>query len=887
MYGNMNQSMSEADLRRLAEILQERGEGLAAINQGEAQLLQALGGSGQALPGTQGMGVAGGPIRSYDPQGAPNNTGTGSNVSSGSVNTNTNNNNNNNDNDNDVDLTNVGDLDDYYENESVNMQADNHNETSIQFETDPKVIQAYENKKQGGGGDGGGTTTTTTTPPPPKFKDKLGGEHDSQEEADAANEKITQQQIDLRSFINNQMTSDLKFENFSTNFFQEREKVTPGPTQQVKGAPRQETFDEWKTRTNQKDYETYSTDPQVTSTRPETYDEFMERIGFPVFNLNSYNESKKAYEDALKGEGNYTVEQVFNNAPLSESEYNEFLQKEYDTLKANNTLQMVDTFTTKAGPSTTSIVKESEGFELLPEAEVEKIFNEVKQQAVEEARTQIPLFVEALNKTIRENPDASAQEIINIIGTEGYNRLSDGTKLTMYEQARYAFDREEAFTLTPGEVAQFARDAVQISAEDTPDDVIAPVIGDFDDADQITVDTVDTPEEVTVDDITAINITDIDAVDDFDTLADKLIDRIEGKTESTAEQQLARTTEQNLKSLLSLEAGNDIDPAKLRQIRNIYSEQQQVAIGQAAILRSQEAQQAEQALVQVLQAKGTLQAEVELANLETRRLQAFKDADLELARQLSIQSTNLARVIAKADSDTNIEIANLNARKQKAIEQGKIDLAGALANLEKDTIIARTNATLALQSRALDDALALANYSGQQALYGIITKVDLAQIQADLTEMGFEVQRDLANLDAETQKAIALYTKQWRESQGNTQRQGAILELVGTLITGYAALKTGSDYRMKREIRAADSQVEGFLDALNAYQYEYKDPHAPGADAGLFVGVMAQDLEKTPMGASFVKDTPQGKMVDYGHGLAAILASQSNIHDRLRRLEEG
>ena len=189
---------------------------------------------------------------------------------------------------------------------------------------------------------------------------------------------------------------------------------------------------------------------------------------------------------------------------------------------------------------------------------------------------------------------------------------------------------------------------------------------------------------------------------------------------------------------------------------------------------------------------------------------------------------------------------------------------------------------------ALDDALALANYSGQQALYGIITKVDLAQIQADLTEMGFEVQRDLAELDAETQRAIAQYTKQWRESQGDATKQGAILELVGSLITGYATITAASsDYRMKREIRAADSQVEGFLDALNAYQYKYKDPHAPGADAGLFVGVMAQDLEKTPMGASFVKDTPHGKQVDYGHGLAAILASQSNIHDRLRRLEEG
>ena len=57
--------MSEADLQRLAQILQERGEGLAAINSGEAQLLKALGGAGEALPGTQGMGPAGGPIKSY------------------------------------------------------------------------------------------------------------------------------------------------------------------------------------------------------------------------------------------------------------------------------------------------------------------------------------------------------------------------------------------------------------------------------------------------------------------------------------------------------------------------------------------------------------------------------------------------------------------------------------------------------------------------------------------------------------------------------------------------------------------------------------------------------------------------------------------------------
>ncbi len=62
----MQPTMSEQDLQRLADILKSRGEGLAAINSNEANLLQALGGAAQPLPGTQGMGPGGGPIRSYD-----------------------------------------------------------------------------------------------------------------------------------------------------------------------------------------------------------------------------------------------------------------------------------------------------------------------------------------------------------------------------------------------------------------------------------------------------------------------------------------------------------------------------------------------------------------------------------------------------------------------------------------------------------------------------------------------------------------------------------------------------------------------------------------------------------------------------------------------------
>ena len=56
--------LSEEELQRLAALLQQRGEGLAAINPSEASLLKALGGSGEPIAGTEGLGVGRGPIKS-------------------------------------------------------------------------------------------------------------------------------------------------------------------------------------------------------------------------------------------------------------------------------------------------------------------------------------------------------------------------------------------------------------------------------------------------------------------------------------------------------------------------------------------------------------------------------------------------------------------------------------------------------------------------------------------------------------------------------------------------------------------------------------------------------------------------------------------------------
>ena len=284
-----------------------------------------------------------------------------------------------------------------------------------------------------------------------------------------------------------------------------------------------------------------------------------------------------------------------------------------------------------------------------------------------------------------------------------------------------------------------------------------------------------------------------------------------------------------------------------------------------------------------------MELQVELANLETQRQTALKNAEFAQARELAIQEAALTRVITQANLDTNVNLKNLETRRIMAVEQGKLDLATKLANLQKDLSIAQVNANLSLQSRAMDDALAIAAYKGDMAAQQLETTIDLATMEADLKMMGFELQRDLADLDAATQRYVAELGAQWRRESAKQDRDdrmlSSLVNLAGTALGTWAAL--GSDIRMKKDVSQGDAEVEGFLDALNAYQYKYRNPNTPNADAGVFIGISAQDMERSKMGRNFVNDTPNGKQIDMNQGLAAILAGQANLNQRIRELENG
>ncbi len=103
-------------------------------------------------------------------------------------------------------------------------------------------------------------------------------------------------------------------------------------------------------------------------------------------------------------------------------------------------------------------------------------------------------------------------------------------------------------------------------------------------------------------------------------------------------------------------------------------------------------------------------------------------------------------------------------------------------------------------------------------------------------------------------------------------------------------VRASSDKECKQKIDKDDFNPKSFLDALQAYSYEYKNDYKDDklGGEGRFLSVMAQDLEKAgPIGKSMVEVAPEGhKQVNYGKGFGAILAAQAHLNQRLSELEK-
>jgi hypothetical protein len=119
---------------------------------------------------------------------------------------------------------------------------------------------------------------------------------------------------------------------------------------------------------------------------------------------------------------------------------------------------------------------------------------------------------------------------------------------------------------------------------------------------------------------------------------------------------------------------------------------------------------------------------------------------------------------------------------------------------------------------------------------------------------------------------------------------GTALQTAGAVVGGIVK----SDRDAKKDIHYLTDHLQAemggdelgeFLESLRPATYRYKRPSEPGAGPGKQYGLIAQDLEETPVGASLVRDTRRGKVIDLASAVPVAFAAIARMRDEMDRMK--
>jgi hypothetical protein len=257
------------------------------------------------------------------------------------------------------------------------------------------------------------------------------------------------------------------------------------------------------------------------------------------------------------------------------------------------------------------------------------------------------------------------------------------------------------------------------------------------------------------------------------------------------------------------------------------------------------------------------------------------------------QAQNLG---AQAQMEAGAQAAGVRAQEMATARQEFARAAeadrGAIMTMSQADVQNKLTGMTADQQAALQQSAQALQASGMNA--DIALKTALADQTAKLTSMGINANMQQAYLNGRISLQQALLGSQGTAAQLQTQagigaaqaNQAATAALLGGGASMGAAAIAASDINLKKNIKGSDN-ASSWLDALEAYNYNYKKGVQDTDASKEYTSVMAQDLEKAgPVGKQMVKEGPQGKMVDYGQGFAGMLAAMVDMNKRLKKVEK-
>lgn len=119
------------------------------------------------------------------------------------------------------------------------------------------------------------------------------------------------------------------------------------------------------------------------------------------------------------------------------------------------------------------------------------------------------------------------------------------------------------------------------------------------------------------------------------------------------------------------------------------------------------------------------------------------------------------------------------------------------------------------------------------------------------------------------------------------KRKTAGAQLLTSSLQGLFRPPVPSDERVKERVaNAPPAQQDAATRSLSGYTFDYKpEMVAAGAPSDRRVGVMAQDVESTPLGREVVRETPMGKALDRDNALGMALGLLGRLGERIDKLE--
>lgn len=252
-----------------------------------------------------------------------------------------------------------------------------------------------------------------------------------------------------------------------------------------------------------------------------------------------------------------------------------------------------------------------------------------------------------------------------------------------------------------------------------------------------------------------------------------------------------------------------------------------------------------------------------------RALQAIQQGGA-MGGQLQGADTNLALQKANAaDQFKQFDTQNAMARQQRNVTAQN---QAQQANLANQQGVQNYNAQMANQEKARQLQGAQQAWEDQFALAKAKSGAQ-SNLSSYYTQLGNNVAKNTADTYSGMGEFFGGPAKAMGSSGGGEGGGGG--DMMG-MASG--AMSMFSDKRMKDGITPGDHKIEHFLSNIQPYDYSFKED--PSKER--HVSPMAQDLEKSEIGAKAVMNTEKGKAVDYEKLLPAIVASQGLLYKILK-----